>query len=115
MRYGYLSGGYNEGYSQHDRFDYSCGLLKVIASTKQGVYGDLYHIRLLYKDGSPMNGDGCANGVEEFINFTRENSEHSFVIADDVIEDMQTFRFKADARSLFDRSRLKNCYYPNWW
>jgi hypothetical protein len=114
MAYGYLSGGFNEGYDRCDTFDFSCGLLKVIASSRQGLVGNEYHIRVKDRHGNALNCSEYEISVNEFIDFTRNNSEHSFVLSD-VATEMNGYRYIQDARSLFDRSRLRNCYYPNWW
>lgn len=111
----YIDDGSNIGYNRCDTFNLGLGgLLNVVGHNRQGKVGNNYYIRIYYADGSLVNADMMENSIKEFINFTRNERDNSFVITD-IPELMTNFRHKSDAIRLFDLSRLKNCYYPYWW
>lgn len=109
-----LENGEMQSYFDGDEFVNSNNVIYVIASDKQGLYGDQYHVCVKRTDGSPASVDALNISIKEFVEFNQNNDEYTYVLRD-IPEQMKTFAYKTDAVACFDLVSLRNCYYPYWW
>lgn len=109
-----LENGENDTYSGDDRFNNDSRFVFVVASDKQGHYGNEYHVRVKNTDGSPVSLGTVDFSISEFLDYHIENNDYTYVIRD-IPEEMKMYKYKGDAIDCFTRARLQQCYYPSWW